>query len=243
MAGDDLVARVCANVAAVSERMAGAARSSGRSPADVRLVAVTKYVDAATAAALLSAGCNLWGESRPQDLWKKHSKLPDVADSAAAANVQWHLIGHLQRNKVARTLPLVALIHSVDSLRLLQELQAEAARQSRRAAVLLEVNVSGDAAKHGFSADELPTLFEQLSPLPNLAVQGLMAMSGVESDDDTVRREFAALRTQRDRLRQAWHGRFSLDELSMGMSGDFEAAIAEGATLVRIGSALFEGCV
>lgn len=243
MSGDELRAGVCANVAEVRARMAAAARDHGRDPAEVRLVAVTKYVETAVAAALLSADCTQWGESRPQDLWHKHAELPGVVGQAQSQRVEWHLIGHLQRNKVARTLPLTALIHSVDSLRLAKELHAEGLRQSRAVAILLEVNVSGDAAKQGFAAEAALAALDELAKLSQLDVRGLMAMSGLESDAAAVRREFAALRSLRDRMQRDWHGRFALNELSMGMSGDFEAAIAEGATLVRIGSALFEGCL
>ena len=243
MEADDLLARVRDNVTAVRQRMSDAAQRSGRDCSAVRLVAVTKYVDTKTAALLLRADCRSWGESRPQDLWKKHGELPGLVGPQTAESVEWHLSGHLQRNKIARTLPLTTLLHSADSLRLLEAIQAEAAHIGRPAAVLLEVNISGDAAKHGFAAEHLPELFVSLAGLPNIEVRGLMAMSGLDSDAAAVRREFAALRELRDQLRQAWQGRFALDELSMGMSGDFEAAILEGATLVRIGSALFEGCL
>lgn len=243
MGGDELRARIGANVVEVRARMAAATRDHGRDPAEVRLVAVTKYVETAVAAALLSANCTLWGESRPQDLWHKHAELPGVVGEAQSLQVEWHLIGHLQRNKVARTLPLSALIHSVDSLRLAKQLHAEALRQKRTAAILLEVNVSGETAKHGFAANAALAALDELATLSQLDVQGLMAMSGLESDAAAVRREFAALRSLRDQMQRDWRGRFALNELSMGMSGDFEAAIAEGATLVRIGSALFEGCL
>ncbi len=184
---------------------------------------------------LVAAGCRDLGESRPQQLWQKAAALE-------TAGVAWHLIGHLQRNKVARTLPLVSLVHSGDSLRLLEALDAEAVRANcDPLPVLLELNVSGDAAKHGFQPSELEPLADSLTRLPRIEIRGLMAMAGCEGDLDDARREFAALRQWRDRLRSAWAGRWSLDELSMGMSGDYEVAIEEGATLVRVGSALFEG--
>jgi PLP dependent protein len=222
--------KIAANLKEVRDRIADAARSAGRSPDEVRLVAVTKYVDAATAQLLVDAGCRDLGESRPQQLWDKAATLPDPA-------IRWHLIGHLQRNKVRRTLPLVHLIHSGDSLRLLEELDREA---ESPLSVLLEVNVSGETAKHGFAPDELPRHVEALAALTHLEIRGLMAMAGLEGDAASARRDFAGLRELRDRLRRDWSGRFGLDELSMGMSGDFEQAVAEGATIVRIGSALFE---
>ncbi|MBA4020164.1 MAG: YggS family pyridoxal phosphate-dependent enzyme [Pirellula sp.] len=226
--------RIAANLAEVQARIGTAATQAGRRPEAVRLVAVTKYVDAATTRLLVDAGCRDLGEARPQQLWDKAAELAELG-------IRWHLIGHLQRNKVRRTLPLVHLLHSGDSLRLLEELDAERAAQPAPLPVLLEVNVSGDAAKHGFAVDDVPPLVESLAKLAHLDVRGLMCMAGLEGDAAEARREFAALRELRDRLRREWSGRYTLDELSMGMSGDFEAAIAEGSTMVRVGSALFEG--
>lgn len=222
------------NLDHVRQRIADAARASGRIADAVTLVAVTKYVDPSLAQALAEAGCLDLGESRPQELWRKAEALADHA-------IRWHLIGHLQRNKIARTLPLVSLIHSADSMRLIEAVEQEAASLPRPMPILLEVNVSGDAAKHGFLPDELPPLGPRLEPLACVEVRGLMCMAGRESDPAQARREFERLRLLRDRLRTLWPDRLRLDELSMGMSGDFEAAIAEGATLVRIGSSLFDG--
>ncbi len=229
-----MIDRVAENLAGVRERIAVAAQASGRQPEDVTLIAVTKYVAADVAAALVAAGCGDLGESRPQELWKKAAAL-------ANSDVRWHLIGHLQRNKIDRTLPLVALVHSADSLRLIQALEAAAEVQGRRVPVLLEVNVSGDAAKHGFRPEELEPQLETLAGFRNVEIRGLMAMAGREGDLESARREFASLRQLRDRLAQASAGGLTLGELSMGMSGDYEVAIAEGATLVRVGSALVEG--
>jgi len=228
--------RVAQNLAEVRERIAAAARAAARDPLTVTLVAVTKYVDVATTQLVVDAGCLDLGESRPQQLWDKAAALQ-------TSDVRWHLIGHLQRNKIRRTLPDVALIHSGDSLRLLEEINrvAEAAARDRPVPVLLEVNVSGEPAKHGFALDALPPLLDAIAALTHLDVRGLMAMARLDDDHTAARHDFAALRELRDRLRSAWHGRFSLGELSMGMSGDFEQAVAEGATIVRVGSALFEG--
>jgi pyridoxal phosphate enzyme (YggS family) len=231
----DLAERIQANIRSVRERIAAAATAAGRAADDVTLVAVAKYVDVATTRLLVDSGCLDLGESRPQKLWEKAVALTDP-------EIRWHLIGHLQRNKIRRTLPLVHLFHAADSLRLLAELDEEAAALPRaKSQVLLEVNVSGDAAKHGFASSELPRLADELAKLEHLDIRGLMTMTGLEADADAERRQFAELRELRDRLRRDWSGRFTLNELSMGMSGDFEAAIAEGATIVRVGSALFEG--
>lgn len=228
-------ARLSENLASVRARIAAAAHRSGRASGDIQLVAVTKYVDVAVTRQLIAAGCSCLGEARPQELWHK-------AEALAGGPIEWHLIGHLQRNKIARTLPLTRLIHSGDSQRLLEALDAEARRAAQwPIPVLIEVNVSGDAAKHGFQPDELEPMGEKLAGFEHLAVGGLMCMAGREGDLDDARRDFEKLRLLRDRLRSIWPERLGLTELSMGMSGDFEIAIEEGATLVRIGSLLYEG--
>jgi pyridoxal phosphate enzyme (YggS family) len=226
--------RIAENVARVREEIATAAVAAGREPGDVKLVAVSKYVDAAAAALLVEAGCRSLGEARPQQLWEK-AAAPELA------GVEWHLIGRLQRNKVRRTLPLTALIHSVDSERLLQEINEDAGALQLTSRLLLEVNCSGDASKQGFTADEVRGLLPRLSGYPQVEVAGLMTMAALDGDDTVARRNFAALRQLRDALAADAPANASLRELSMGMSGDFAAAIAEGATMVRIGSSLFEG--
>jgi pyridoxal phosphate enzyme (YggS family) len=185
---------------------------------------------------LVEAGLSTLGESRPQQVWQKAEALADL-------QVRWHLIGHLQRNKVKRTLPLVAIIHSVDSLRLLQEISREATAIQRSADVLLEVNISGDASKTGLQPDEIELLFPEIAKQPNVRVLGLMTMASLEGGVDRARQDFAALRTLRDQLTPKCPANLTLNELSMGMSGDYEVAIEEGATIVRVGSALFEGIV
>jgi pyridoxal phosphate enzyme (YggS family) len=226
--------RIRQNLAQVREKIASAAARSGRKAEDVRLIGVTKYVEPEIARLLVKAGPTDLGESRPQELWRKAEALSDLG-------VSWHLIGHLQRNKVRRTLPLVACIQSADSLRLLAEIDREAKAIRRTAEVLLEVNISGDAAKHGFPPADVPGALPQISGLPNIRVLGLMTMAALEGGTDEARRDFAALRELRDRLLANCPPAISLRELSMGMSGDYEVAIEEGATIVRVGSALFEG--
>lgn len=226
--------RLRRNLGHVRERMAAAAARSGRSGEHITLVAVTKYVSHEVARLLPQVGLFDLGESRPQDLWHKAAALQDQA-------VRWHLVGHLQRNKVARTLPLVALIHSVDSLRLLAAIESAAATRQHAAEVLLEVNVSGQPQKHGFAPQALADALHEACGCRWVRIRGLMAMAGTPGDLAAARREFASLRALRDRLRAEAPANVGLDELSMGMSGDFEVAIEEGATLVRIGSALFEG--
>lgn len=230
--------RIAENLACVRQRIAAAATRAGRAAGDVRLVAVTKYVGPDEIAALLDAGCCDLGESRPQALWQRAELFRD-------SPARWHLIGHLQRNKVARTLACAPLIHSVDSQRLLAAIDAEAARLGRSVAVLLEVNVSGDASKHGVAPADLPLLVASAAHCGNVRVRGLMTMAAREGDADSARADFARLRALRDEVAASDICRASvqveLAELSMGMSGDFEQAIEEGATIVRVGSALFEG--
>lgn len=222
------------NVVRIREQIRTAAARSGRSPNAVTLIGVTKYVSVDVARALVEAGLADLGESRPQELWAKSESLADLS-------IRWHLIGHLQRNKIRRTLPLVACIHSVDSLRLLEAINQEALSIGRKMDVLLEVNVSGDAAKHGFQPADLEPLLPQFAALTHVSVRGLMAMAALEGGPDRARRDFAALRELRDGLAPQSPPAVSLGDLSMGMSGDFEVAIEEGATMVRVGSALFEG--
>ena len=230
--------QLLANLAKVRANIAAAASRSGRREGDITLVAVTKSVSADVAQMLVRAGCRDLGESRPQELWAKaesiNSKLPDNA-------VRWHMIGHLQRNKVRRTLPLVSLVHSVDSLRLLAEIDRESQALKQIAKVLIEVNISGDQTKHGFDPGEVEPQLPNLAKFEHVAVEGLMCMASREGDLDQTRREFASLRKLRDRLQKVAPPNVKLTDLSMGMSGDYEIAVEEGATLVRIGSALFGG--
>jgi pyridoxal phosphate enzyme (YggS family) len=225
---------IASNVARVRDRIANAAVAAGRTADSVTLLAVTKYVGISEVRSLVAAGCTDLGESRPQALWEK-------ASGDDLSEVRWHLIGHLQRNKVARTLPLVASIQSVDSPRLLAAIDAAAADLERRIPVLLEVNTSGETAKHGLSPDQAEALVPNLGDYPHVEVRGLMTMAAREGGPDVTRRNFAALRQLCARLRDQCPKGIDLRELSMGMSGDFEVAIAEGATIVRVGSTLFEG--
>jgi pyridoxal phosphate enzyme (YggS family) len=226
--------QIADNLAAVEDRLTAACRRVGRSRAEVTLVAVTKTVSVEVAALLPGLGVHDLGESRPQELWRK---------AAAVPLVRWHLIGHLQRNKIERTLPLVSRIHSVDSLRLLRALEtaAETLADPKPLPVLLEINASQEASKHGFAPEEVDELAAAMAVLKYLRVDGLMTMAAYEEDPERTRPTFAALRALRDRLASEV-GR-PLPHLSMGMSNDFEIAVEEGATMVRLGTVLFEGIV
>jgi pyridoxal phosphate enzyme (YggS family) len=214
------VQKLRANLAAVEERIGKACARAGRRRSEVTLVAVTKAVSAEAAGLLPELGVFDLGENRPQELWRKAEALP--------REIRWHLIGHLQRNKIDRTLPLVQMVHAVDSVRLLHALEAEAIVQQREVAVLLEVNASGEASKQGFAPAELP----DLSALKQVRVGGLMTMAALQ-EPQACRPTFVRLRELRDRL--------GLVHLSMGMSNDFEIAIEEGATFIRLGTVLFDG--
>lgn len=230
----EILAQLVENVAAVNDRIAAAAARSGRASEDVRLVAVTKYVASDVVRALFEAGCHTLGESRPQQLWQKAAALAELP-------IRWHMIGHLQRNKVARTVALVEMIESVDSRRLLEAVDRAGAEFDRQVPVLLEVNISGDEAKHGLAPGGVEPLLVEAASMEHVVVRGLMCMAGLGHRQDAARRDFAALRDLRDRLARNCPDNIELNELSMGMSGDYEVAIEEGATLVRVGSALFEG--
>ena len=188
---------------------------------------------------MLAAGCRSLGESRPQALWDKAATLAQAEPTPQG--IEWHLIGHLQRNKVRRTLPIVSLVHSVDSLRLLQAIDQTSAELGRKTPILLEVNTSGDREKHGWTADDLRRLVPTLDDFPHVQVRGLMTMASRTGDERVARQNFADLRTLRDELAEQCPASIDLAELSMGMSRDLEAAILEGSTMVRVGSALFEG--
>ncbi len=213
-------------------RIASACSRAGREPQSVTLVGVTKTVGPEVAQALVDLGVPDLGENRPQELWRK---------AALVTGGQWHAIGHLQRNKVERTLPLVSLIHSCDSLRLLEAIDAEAVRQGTTARVLLEVNCSGEDAKQGFEPAEVPTLANRLNSMSGIRVEGLMTMAALASHPEEARPAFRKLATLARELKPLVDPRHALGHLSMGMSNDFEVAIEEGATLIRLGTILVGG--
>lgn len=230
----DPLATIRQNLAEVKRRLSAACQQADREPSGVTLIGVTKYVDANLASLLVQAGCTTLGESRPQQLWEKAKQLGDPS-------VRWHMIGHLQRNKVDHTLQVASLLHSIDSVRLLSAIDKSAQKQSLLADALLEVNCSGDPEKHGFTPDQLPEVVDTLPNYPHVKITGLMTMAARAGGRDVARRNFAQLRELRDQVARNAPEGTSLTELSMGMSGDFEEAILEGATMVRVGSALWDG--
>ena len=207
---------------------------SGRPAEAIRLVAVTKKTPPEWIRSLVACGVRDLGENYPQELWTKVDALADLRDS-----VHWHLIGHLQTNKVKKTLPMVRMIHSVDSLKLLRALDDAAPAVSDPPGVCLQVNTSDEPSKHGWTPEQIVNEAESIAACRAIPIVGLMTMAALGTTAETARGSFVRLRELRDRLRRETG--LPLVELSMGMSNDFETAIEEGATLVRVGSALFEG--
>jgi pyridoxal phosphate enzyme (YggS family) len=230
MTDSELCSILSDRLASVRGRIAEACRRSGREPAEVTLVAVTKSVSLDVAGHAFGLGAVDLGESRPQELWRK-------AETLRVA--RWHLVGHLQRNKIDRTVPLVSLIHSVDSERLLEALDAFGRKRGAPVRVLLEVNCSREEAKGGFRPEDVPAVADRAVSLAGVSLLGLMTMAALVEDPQQCRPTFAELRELRNLLRTATG--LALPHLSMGMSNDFEIAIEEGATLVRVGTTIFEG--
>jgi pyridoxal phosphate enzyme (YggS family) len=226
--------RLRENLESVRGRIAEAARRAGRDPGAVTLVAVTKRNPPELIRPLVDSGAHDLGENYPQELWKKAEALGD-------APVRWHLIGHLQSNKARKTLPMVRMVHAVDSLKLLQTLDSLVTDLDLAdpPTVCLQVNTSGEASKHGWSPREIALDADAIAACRHIPVVGLMTMAALDASPQSARASFARLRAVRDALRPRTG--LALDQLSMGMSGDFVEAVEEGATLVRVGSALFEG--
>jgi pyridoxal phosphate enzyme (YggS family) len=227
------VEKIRDRLARVREDVAEALQKSGRRPDEVRILVATKYYEPEQLSALAEAGVELLGENTAQDLVRKQELFKDA--------FEWHFIGHLQRRKAKIVVPRVSLIHSVDSVRLIQEL-AKRAPEGGAVEVLLQVNVAGEESKYGVSEGEVEALLEAAAATEGrVRARGFMTLAPLVEQAEDVRYVFAKLRAIRDRLRQSWSPQFDLSELSMGMSGDYAVAVEEGATLVRIGRMLIEG--
>jgi len=199
---------------------------------DILLLAVSKQQPVERIRALYDLGQRDFGESRVQELLKKRDELP--------SDIRWHFIGHLQSNKARQIAPVIEWIHSIDSLETANELSRRAAQHDRKINTLIEVNISREAQKNGVSLENALSLVESIiSECPNLIPRGLMGMASEEEDIERTRPQFRLLRELRDKIRERHPELTSFTELSMGMSNDFEIAIEEGATIVRVGSALF----
>jgi pyridoxal phosphate enzyme (YggS family) len=217
------------NLEQVREQIAHAAANSGRAPDEIELVAITKTHPAERVREAIEAGQTLFGESRVQEARVKIPELP--------SNIHGHFVGHLQKNKIRQALPLFELIHSLDSLALAQEMNRIAEEEGLHPRVLLEVNVAGEGSKLGFSPDKLREQMEELLALPRLSILGLMTIPPLSEEAEASRKYFVRLRELRNRLQTDF--RVDLAQLSMGMTQDFPIAVEEGATLVRVGTAIF----
>lgn len=246
-------AAIVTNLGRVRENIARAARRSGRRPEAIRLVAVTKLVPWESVLAAVRAGATDFGENRVQEGAAKRQAVEQALEGATpGAGVLWHLIGHLQTNKAGKAARSFDLVHSVDSVRVAEALSAAVTRdpgqpatgpdRSRRAAgleILLEVNVAGEESKFGVAPEEAPVLARAVAGLPGLSLRGLMTVAPLAEDPETVRPVFRRLAGLRQELEALRLPGVVLDYLSMGMSQDYEVAVAEGANLVRIGTAIF----
>jgi hypothetical protein len=219
------------NLERVQEKIEKAAIKAGRDPRTVMLVAVSKTVEAERVHEAIQAGVNILGENYVQEARDKIDKLGHT--------VEWHFIGHLQTNKAKYAVDLFDVIHSIDRVDLVQEIDRIAAKKGKTIPVLIQVNISGEESKHGIDRDDLIRLIDEIIPLRNISLQGLMTMPPYFDNPDMARPYFQVLRGIKEEMNQRFKGDISLQELSMGMSSDFEAAIEEGATLVRIGTAIF----
>ncbi len=237
----------------MKQRVAEAARRSGRAPGEVIVVAVSKYAEMDDVRRLVALGHQDFGESHVQQLIQRAAMLEEMqgrrrtlpgvagagAESGPAAGVRWHFVGHLQRNKVKKVIGLVRLIHSVDSLRLAEEIQAVAFKKDEPLDVLVQVNCSGERSKHGCAVPAAIHLCEQIDTMIHLRVRGLMTMAPYSENPEDSRPTFERCRELFDEARTLGIAGPAFNILSMGMSGDFEVAIECGANLVRIGSSLF----
>ena len=218
-------------VEVVRQKIAEAAVESGRRPEDVRFLVASKYYEPEQIGALGEAGIELLGENKTEDLVRKQALFPEA--------FEWHFIGHLQRRKAKDVVGRVALVHSVDSVRLVEELAKRAPDDGME--VLVQVNVSGEESKYGVGEREVEAVLEAAAGTGGkVRVRGFSTLAPLVADPDDVRYVFAKLRATRDRLRTGWSPHFDLSELSMGMSNDYAVAVKEGATIVRIGRALIE---
>lgn len=220
------------NLTSVRERIRQAALKAGRDPGSVHLIAVTKTVPPSRIQEAHTAGWNVFGENKVQEALDKIERL-------GTEGYRWHFIGHLQKNKVKYVPGLFERVHSVDSPALARRLDEHSRRHGVVTSILIQVNISGEASKFGLDPEELEPLLEEAADLPGIAVKGLMTIPPWAPDPEQARPYFKRLRELRDRMREKNIEGVSLDELSMGMSHDFEVAVEEGATWVRVGTAIF----
>ena len=218
-------------IQAIQETIADICKQCGRDPANIRLIAITKNFPEETILEAYNAGMRDFGENKVQELVPKMEHLP--------GDIEWHMVGTVQANKIRHMSERVDWIHSISKIKYLKELEKRAAPTGRKIRVLIQVNISGEDQKSGCEPGEIAGLLSYASGLDHVAVHGLMGMASLTADRDTIRKQFQMLRSLRDGHRSHESDNITLDELSMGMSGDFDIAIEEGATMIRIGSAIF----
>jgi pyridoxal phosphate enzyme (YggS family) len=236
--------RIAERIKHVEETIAAACVRAGREPADIRLVVVTKSAEIEQIQQVVRLGFNHLGENRVQQLRKVSAQVAEFVgqhqeDPAIPKEIHWHMIGHLQRNKVRQILPIVSLIHSVDTLRLAEEINLWATKLNLQPRVLLQVNTSNEPQKYGVPVGAATHLAEQIETLPHLKLIGLMTMAPLTRNKDVIRTCFTRARELYYEMRGEKIVGNQFTELSMGMSSDYEVAIEEGATILRIGSAIF----
>lgn len=219
------------NLNTVESKIAEACRRSGRERDSVRLIAVSKTKPVSMLQEAYDLGCRDFGENKVQELVEKYEQLPK--------DIRWHMIGHLQRNKVKYIVDKVAMIHSVDSLRLAEEISKEALKKNVTVPILVEVNVAGEESKFGVSPSETTALVEEIAKLPNIIVKGLMTIAPYTDHPEENRLYFANLKQIYVDIIQKNIDNVCMGELSMGMTGDYEIAVEEGATYIRVGTGIF----
>jgi len=240
------MAKIADKIKRVEETIASACARSGRKPSDLKLVIVTKSADIEQIKEVVRLGYNHLGENRVQQLKKVAAQVAEftgrqAADSHLPQDIHWHMIGHLQRNKVRQLPPVASLIHSLDTLRLAEEISAMGEKLNLSPRVLLQVNTSNEPQKYGVPVGAATHLAEQIETLPNLQLIGLMTMAPLTRNRDTIRACFVRARELFDEMKGERIVSKRFTELSMGMSSDYEIAVEEGATILRIGSAIFAG--
>ena len=219
------------NFETVEKNVANACARAGRDRSEVTLIAVSKTKPVEMLREVYDAGSRDFGENKVQEICEKYDKLP--------SDIKWHMIGHLQRNKVKQVIDKVTLIHSVDSYRLAQEISVQAQKKGLSIPILIEVNIAGEESKFGISADDTIQLVEEIAALPNLKIQGLMTIAPYVVDPEENRLYFRQIKQLSVDIKNKNIDNVSMDILSMGMTGDYEVAIEEGATMVRVGTGIF----
>jgi hypothetical protein len=227
------VTSIAGNIRFLNRRIKEAAERAGRDPAEIKIIAVSKNRQLSEIREVVEAGIKDIGENRVQELLPKAACLGE--------GVNWHFVGHLQRNKVKKLVPIASLIHSVDSIQLAAEISRRAVAVGKRQHILLEVNVANEPAKYGFQVNEVEYVVEKMAGLPGILIKGLMAMAPLTEDEQTIRNVFACLRKLFVKLKEKKRAHLDFEYLSMGMTNDFEIAIEEGSNMVRVGRAIFEG--